>query len=358
MRQPALDGLRGWAALVVLMTHLVAPFLAAPPLLFWLPVDGTLAVYVFFVLSGYVLSIGYLQSGDRHMLAALAIRRYPRLTIPILASCLLAYTAQALGLMHPSMEGLPNGNTWFRALYHPDSTLLSVLRFSVWEVYFDWQESSLNPVLWTMRTELLGSFLVLGILAVTRTRSARLTATIGLTVFLAWLNSASVGLAAGSLMAQATCWSGEGRNPDRPALPAWLIAVILLTACSVATFRSGWLLQPAGLTALAAAGVGCVLLSPGLCKILQTRLSRWLGMVSFPLYLTHMLVICTWLPWVILQLRASGMPQLPLIILSIGSSACLALMLARAFMPVERYAIASGRWLSARVLVPTAAATA
>jgi len=82
-RYAALDGLRGFAALAVLFSHLVplAPslhvvtreewhqplslpqdWLTYSPLhLWWL---GTEAVYLFFVLSGFVLALPFVQAGS------------------------------------------------------------------------------------------------------------------------------------------------------------------------------------------------------------------------------------------------------------------------------------------------------
>ena len=78
-----LDGLRGWAAVVVLLHHVFIDGLPANGFMadrtLWAKVffvNGTLAVCVFFVISGFSLSIRYLDRGDGGTLARIAAGRY------------------------------------------------------------------------------------------------------------------------------------------------------------------------------------------------------------------------------------------------------------------------------------------
>jgi peptidoglycan/LPS O-acetylase OafA/YrhL len=61
--------------------------------------DGRLAVSVFFVLSGSALSSAYFAGKGRRAVIALLIKRYPRLTIPILATSLILFGLYACGLV-------------------------------------------------------------------------------------------------------------------------------------------------------------------------------------------------------------------------------------------------------------------
>ena len=61
--------------------------------------NGLHAVVVFFIVSGYSLSIGYLQKGDPMKLKRLALGRYFRLSIPIALSCALVYLCACVGLI-------------------------------------------------------------------------------------------------------------------------------------------------------------------------------------------------------------------------------------------------------------------
>lgn len=64
-----LDGLRGWAAIFVLLYHVFCdaiPFddRAAALLQLFLPFSGIMAIFIFFVVSGFSLSVDYLDRGD------------------------------------------------------------------------------------------------------------------------------------------------------------------------------------------------------------------------------------------------------------------------------------------------------
>lgn len=181
----SLDGLRGLAALSVVFFHyaiLFVPVLVgfslahshvqltrlavASPL--ELPFAGNFAVCIFFVLSGFVLSLRFFQTRDNSVLASSASRRLFRLMIPAAGSVFLAYFLLRSGLMflHPAtvFSDAPNflkhyylfpahiGQAVFQAIY------------GVWLGNTD-LFSSYNSVLWTMHFELFGSFLIFMFLA-------------------------------------------------------------------------------------------------------------------------------------------------------------------------------------------------
>ena len=64
--------------------------------------NGTFAVCLFFVISGFSLSIGYLQSGDDRGLARMAAGRYLRLAVPIFAICAITYVLMVLNVIPPA----------------------------------------------------------------------------------------------------------------------------------------------------------------------------------------------------------------------------------------------------------------
>jgi peptidoglycan/LPS O-acetylase OafA/YrhL len=104
-----LDGLRGWAAVVVLLHHLFIDGLPANSFMadraLWAKVfflNGTLAVSVFFVISGFSLSIRYLETGDGRALGRIAAGRYLRLALPIFAICAVTYVLLVSGLIPPA----------------------------------------------------------------------------------------------------------------------------------------------------------------------------------------------------------------------------------------------------------------
>ena len=118
-----LDGLRGLACLVVVLDHYLYCYypstitgdptiihnhfeltLARTPLN--VIYNGDLAVCVFFVLSGYVLSRPYFSAPDKlGFLSISALKRYPRLVIPMVVVSAIARWPKADGIACPKVAG-------------------------------------------------------------------------------------------------------------------------------------------------------------------------------------------------------------------------------------------------------------
>jgi peptidoglycan/LPS O-acetylase OafA/YrhL len=178
------DGLRGIAAANVVLCHLLislfplgyrylwpsatatgapsgmaeriisAPFLS----ILW---NGNFPVCVFFVLSGYVLSARFSRNGDLSQLTTMALRRYFRLGVPVLGSVLFAYAVLRLGIASNIRIGEMTGSAWLAHFWQFDPTFSAALANGLYGAMFA-GSSEFVPVLWTMRVELLGSFLVFG----------------------------------------------------------------------------------------------------------------------------------------------------------------------------------------------------
>src|SRR5262249_19664836 len=101
-----LDGLRGWGAVAVLLFHYLVQVFptdaeTASVLRRIIFLNGSMAVWVFFVVSGFSLSIGYVERRDARALARLAIGRYPRLAIPVFSACTLVHLMLVSGVIYP-----------------------------------------------------------------------------------------------------------------------------------------------------------------------------------------------------------------------------------------------------------------
>ena len=185
MKLEYLTGLRGMAAVGVVMYHVFFIFLPAAivennavhhlsgnienvlvslPQFFY---NGNFAVCIFFVLSGFVLSFRFWQQRDSGLLSMAACKRYIRLTGPVIASVLLAYILLRSGYIYnheiaKAASSVPLVNE----MYSFAPGLVDALKEAFWGVYFSYnQVESYNPVLWTMEIELKGSFLSLAFLA-------------------------------------------------------------------------------------------------------------------------------------------------------------------------------------------------
>lgn len=164
-RFSALDGLRGIAALIVLVHHveLVSPQLGAltsagPDIsgapLFWLATytpfhalwAGTESVFLFFVLSGFVLTLPFLRMNRPSWLSYYP-KRMVRLYIPVWASVALALL---LAFLVPRVAD-PRFSAWINPHSGPVSVLNNASLLGT---------DDLNSPLWSLTWEVLFSLLL------------------------------------------------------------------------------------------------------------------------------------------------------------------------------------------------------
>ncbi|MFL9870943.1 acyltransferase family protein [Paraburkholderia megapolitana] len=197
------NGLRGLAALQVVALHYCSSFLpffarAEGPVHYGIEatlsnspafflIDGYSAVYLFFLMSGFVLAPSFIGSdagGPRHV-----AKRFTRLYIPIAAALMLGL---ALAVFLPSAKDFTaqqSNSGWVRGLFENPLTPLSVLReFALNSMLVSYQETSifarglhltsiaqsLDAPLWTIHIEFWGSILTILVCAVYRQLPGRL----------------------------------------------------------------------------------------------------------------------------------------------------------------------------------------
>lgn len=338
----------------VVFAHLGPVFLLSTQKLPALPffMDGLLAVYIFFVLSGYVLSVGYFEKNDPGVLVALATRRYPRLTLPILASCTIAFAMVQAGLVFNIPAGSLAKSPWLESFYAFPASLISLLKFSLVDVYIDSKAPSYNAVLWTMQYEFWGSLILLAALWCLRSKPLRIAGYAIATAACCYFASPLFAFVLGVGLAEATprIRAAMISCPRRVAIASWtLLAAGLLTGM----FRAGILWSPISMSLIAAAILAAILMSAPMQRFLANRTSLFLGHVSFPLYLTHLLVICSWSSWLYLQAREADLSAWFVASATVISTVIFSLAAAMAFAPIEQAAIRVSKVLSDSLLSRT-----
>ncbi len=328
-RNLALDGLRGAAALVVVIHHtlLISPSLSrvytsARPSAFhgalmralaFSPIHivwaGGEAVFVFFVLSGYVLARPHIGARSTNWSRYYG-KRLVRLYLPVWGALVIA-----VALVHVvSHTVVTGGSDWLNL--HTGSFTVESIRDDALLLF---QPGRYTTVLWSLRYEvvfslLLPAFVVFG-------RIARRAAFGCVVVIIAAMASAGVTdlmflylpmFAVGTALAfTESHW--------RPRLSPWLqrtrrvgqagtllVAVVLLCARwlvyalpqSVISGRenSQWVVVPTTMAATLGAAILVVLVIAGgsVAHVLQTRPMQWLGSRSYSIYLVHEpIVVCT-----------------------------------------------------------------
>jgi peptidoglycan/LPS O-acetylase OafA/YrhL len=323
----ALEAVRGVAATVVLLHHfllLVAPRLHGrnfpddPIALVRTPlyalVNGSAAVAVFFVLSGFVLTFRAMEARDWRPILSGLIRRWPRL-VP------LVVTVNVISALF-FMLGFYADDTWFNlARYQGAGTLergASVIAGAVAEGAYSTfirGTTDFNPALWTMHYELVGSFAAYATALILMTQKSFGGAmALGGAALLATATLAGKGgvyyamPVAGALIARATV-EREALAPLAAAVRPWRPAIALgVAALAVVLLGYDGYSKPVGFYAFMAPvsspraeplihGVAAVAIV-GLvvsCDPIRGRLigqaAGLLGRLSFPVYLVHLPIL-------------------------------------------------------------------
>lgn len=318
-----LDGLRGWASFVVLLNHVFPNFLyhdahfeqlsslireasfsfaylaniakAAAIVVYFFICDGTLAVKIFFVLSGYVLSIGYFSRGNSALVIDQALRRYVRLTVPILVTTMVAYGLLKMGLMYNKAIALNIDGAWISKFYSFPADFSHALSFATFSVYFDYhEETSYNFATWTMSVELIGSYFVfVFLLSIGKLRSS-----VGAYLFL-FLIALSLSRFLPCFVAGMAVADYYSRRPsDRPTpLQNLPFSLLILPLLILSTLLTSKIANPiiAGIfeTMVATMILVVAIYSRDTIRFLKRPISQFLGDISFPLYLIHPVILCS-----------------------------------------------------------------
>jgi peptidoglycan/LPS O-acetylase OafA/YrhL len=355
-RLDVLDGLRGWAALSVVLFHVFWETFGALVPGFRNPVtgflcDGQLAVCVFFVLSGEALSAAFFAGKGEASTIRLAIKRYPRLAIPILASCLIVLALDRFGLAFSREAAtIIERGDWMGEWLNFPPTLGHVLRYALFDVFVSAEyQHAVNPMLWTMKVELMGSFLVFALLLAWRrlSRPRLLVLTVFVAAAAAPLEMANY---LSCFLAGLTFADWRARGVFAPLAQRfgwWSLAAI--GAIAAADGLLHWIGAAQGKAIVAVLLALAVYLSPQASAFFCGRLSRGLGRISFPLYLIQFPVLMSLTAGLIVRAGASGPLSLAAIWGISLASVAACLLAAIAFEPVEAVARGAGDALVALV---------
>ena len=347
-RVSSLDGLRGLAALLVVMTHVQVA-------LGWFPempglFNGILAVNIFFILSGYVLTLSIanisscelkLEKG-RFRPFAYSLQRFVRLWVPYICALLLALALRQL--MAPEACGDSNliSNAYCERWLNPYSS--SGLYEQVKGLY---SPHFLAPS-WTLPVELANSLLIplcvlafrasplyLLLLALISVSDLFFTRTLPATFYMFALGTAAAFLPS---MTKIRMWS----------LPVFVLSYLFFVPSTPFQTIVPFLLTPAAFVA-----VQIALNSKMISSFLSKSLFVGLGTISFSMYLLHWPLLIGLLPkiasWLQVQFPFKNNLYLQLaslvvyfVILAITSVAFYEL--------IDKFAIQFGRLLKRKVI--------
>jgi peptidoglycan/LPS O-acetylase OafA/YrhL len=384
-----LESIRGLAALQVLLLHFFAAF--APDLVYALPAgaaiagaihlsplyflyDGYSAVYIFFALSGYVLT----RSFERNLVnpPSLILGRVIRLGLPAMAAVLVAAAVMLFGKPNVAAGEL-SGSSWFASQWSTGVSFFSVIRDGTANALFlgysglpgvaflaPWQqpiEQSFVVPLWTLSIEFYGSIIVLALCWCVR-RSRLLWWTVVLLGAAFTIRSAYICFFVGHLMASFE--RAERPAPASKLLPVFSVLFGVFICVLAEAWQPEWLrvlcayptylLFPGQFAPMQQKTFGAILVLIGLIELQAARdfLSRpWLvagSGLSFPIYLIHWPILLG--PAAALFLALNGVIGIELARLgAIVAGICFAFAASTFFLPIDRYALELSRRLRKRM---------
>lgn len=307
-RLHVIDGLRGWAALIVYFFHLRLLFyldgknffdqmLGKTPL--QLLLDGEAAIFLFFILSGFSLSYKFFMQKDSRYLAEAAQYRYFRLFVPVFFALLVPYVLIKCNLMF-------NFNAYFGAYEKPFS-FYDMFRYAFLELPFKYlsDHAMFGPVFWTVYLEFTASLLIFSFLALFGKWKLRFLLYLLLVKFSYSLKGFAglyflflVGVIICDLFCMQKKSAGTRQKNYLPSLKErhiWgLLCIALLLFYYYMTVVLGYKLfthrsKYYFLILLFLASLHI----PVLYRFFSSRLSRFLGRISFAVYLIHFPILCS-----------------------------------------------------------------
>jgi len=327
-KRPYLDSLRGIAAIVVVCTHFLEAFYPHavfggnypqqssleslfhyPP--FSLVVAGNFAVCLFFVLSGFVLTNGHMQTQPRSKLFKAMIKRPIRLGGMVAFSVLVGFVLLTCGCFYNwKVSELTGSHPWFSGFWS-DPVSLSQFANDFALRLFSTSESY-NPPMWTILKELKGSYIVfLYLLSRTHLKAIQRAAVLAI-LFLMMRNSLYVGFVIGLVFAELD------RLPiiEVRSSPKYLFRTLLIgLLVGMQPYYLDSSKESSGILSVfsrfgtggfsmtgAILVFGSVLWSAKIQHCLNHRILRYVGSVSYAMYALHFLLLGSLTSWIYLNL--------------------------------------------------------
>jgi peptidoglycan/LPS O-acetylase OafA/YrhL len=330
-----LEALRGLAAFIVVAWHflwafdparigIVDGFDPSSTLLgsiSFASIDGPAAVTLFFVLSGFVLPLGFFRSGRTEVVVRATAKRWLRLVCLVMLAVLLSWLLFRFGLYRHREAAQFSQSAWLDTFggSHPQHDFTPSLFGAVMEgsLFAFFREPDMyDPVLWTMHHEFLGSFVTF-FLAVTLWRArpvaaAWLLATAAIVVHFTdpYLFAFVAGTGLAWLMSRCDVHLSSGMAVACIATGIFLFGY-LEPRGTYAAFSAIHDASPARFDRIAVHTASGLMIIIGLLgndrlgRTLATAPFRLLGRLSFPVYLFHFPLLCSLASGMFVLLRPS-----------------------------------------------------
>jgi peptidoglycan/LPS O-acetylase OafA/YrhL len=332
-----LEGLRGLAALVVVLNHFSNTFFPAAsyvpalqthawwePLLHNTPLGfflaGNFSVCLFFIMSAFVLTRPFFLKRDRSVIVKAATKRYFRLLPPVAVSVIVALALLKLQWFTNQAAAAATGSVWLHGLFATPG----VIREALYQAFVGsliTGDVSYNPLLWTMTYEFLGSMLIFATAALVGRRRWRWIAyaALGVLFIHSFYLGFIIGMVLADLAANSKSFKAWTRSLSRTFAAALVLSGLLLAAYPSdgypgASLYHAFVLPGFDAVALMAFWhtLAATLLILGVFAWVRAQNALghpWLvqlGKMSFSMYVIHLIFICTVTTWLFSRLTPLG----------------------------------------------------
>jgi peptidoglycan/LPS O-acetylase OafA/YrhL len=344
-RVDALDGLRGWAALGVLFYHLTWDLFGVlfPIFRHYVAVlftgGGALAVTTFFATSGYLLTIRRWRHHDDRRLLAQLVKRYARLTIPIMGSVLIYWAVLQSNLSFATdAAAIVHRKDWLARFVDVEPDLFAAITFGLYRVYIVAREQNYGPFLWTLAIQFWGSMIVLPIAYGGRLLREPYTPLLFFAVLLLIIYPPTAGVVLGALLAlvqrDLKLFLQPAGARESFAATVVFFGCIALSSAVLTWGRPGQYIQ----VLLAIPLLVSAIRSRPLGHLFTRRSSRFMSDVSFPIYLVQCAVLISFTSYLVVRADEAGaLTEWTALIIAIAS-VIVTLIASWAFLPIEKLA--------------------
>ncbi len=318
-----MEALRGFAALGVVVFHYLLGFVPARSVTVGEPIgsfvtvekpillafiNGPFLVSIFFVLSSFVLTFRLVREADARVAIIAMVKRFPRLFPLTLIGALLPAVLFVEGWTYNHQLAEVIGSPWLERSGGvktfddwPEPSISGGLRDSI--LLFGRGYSQYNSVLWTMKYELVGSIFALATAMVMGARkNARLDAVITLALGMAGLYfHPLISICVATVFL--TKYIAHPHLKLRPIYIAFCIIGGLILGSTYKSFPEELLVDPSISRQVLRLdwlvhGAGAILLLLGIRGATNGPLGfgsigKYLGRVSFPIYVLHLPVFAS-----------------------------------------------------------------
>ena len=323
-----LEALRGVACIIVFLWHFSLAFypaitglfdpsqgLIGSPFFFLL--NGNGAITFFFTLSGFVLTYRFFCDEDTEHIVTGVLKRYFRLMGPVLIIVMLSFSLANLNLYYYRDAATLSGSPWLAEFGFARASSSFYFSFpdAVSQGLFTSLlrgDSAFNPILWTMRVQLIGSFIIFGAAPILAKVSKRQSFFL-LLLFAGLFNFIQpyyLCFVLGSFLALQFSRNHISLG-NYQAAACTVFSLFLFSFLYARGVYSGWDLgmgiMPDETLAIYANTIASVLAimvvlgNKNIYSALDSRISKMLGNISFPLFLSHPLVFFSFSSWMLIN---------------------------------------------------------